>query len=152
MPEFRFPRLDSKEEIETGFVFSPKFDENGLIVCVTSDADTSEILMLAYMNAEALTRTIDTGEAYYWSRSRKELWHKGATSGSVQTVVEMRTDCDQDAILLKVRVGNTGASCHRGYRSCFYRAVTLGEPSTAVLEFKETDPVADPSELYKKSE
>ncbi|MBZ0217413.1 MAG: phosphoribosyl-AMP cyclohydrolase [Fimbriimonadaceae bacterium] len=150
MDEFVFPRLDSKRKIETGLIFSPKFDESGLIPCVACDADTSEVLMLAYMNAEALARTIESGEAHYWSRSRGELWHKGATSGSVQRIVEMRTDCDQDAILIKVRVGDTGASCHLGYRSCFYRTVALGDPAAAVLKFEEKAPLAEPSDLYKK--
>lgn len=149
MTESVFPKPGTKPEVETGSVFSPKFDENGLIVCVATDADSGEILMLAYMNAESLALTIETGEAHYWSRSRSELWHKGVTSGSVQTIVEMRTDCDQDAILIKVRVGDTGASCHLGYRSCFFRTVALGAPMTHLLENKESAPLADPSDLYK---
>ena len=152
MDDFVFPRLDSKLEVEAGTIFAPKFDEKGLIVCIASDSESGEILMLAYMNAQALARTIETGEAHYWSRSRGELWHKGATSGSVQKVIEMRTDCDQDAILIKVRVGDTGASCHLGYRSCFYRAVPIGDPAKTTMEFKETAPIADPTELYKKTD
>jgi phosphoribosyl-AMP cyclohydrolase len=114
----------SKSELEEGSVFTPCFDANGLIVCVTTDADTGAVLMVAYMNDEALRRTIETGIAHYWSRSRNSLWRKGDTSGQVQTVGEIRTDCDQDAILLKVTVGGDGNSCHTGRKSCFYRRVS----------------------------
>ncbi len=151
MTDSVFPSLTSIEEIEKGEVFAPNFDENGLIVCVASDVETNEILMLAYMNAEALRLSIETGEAHYWSRSRGELWHKGATSGSTQKIVEMRTDCDQDAIQIKVRVGGTTASCHLGYRSCFFRSVSLGAPVQPVLEFQEATPLADPADLYNKN-
>jgi phosphoribosyl-AMP cyclohydrolase len=99
----------------------PRFGADGLITCIATDAGTGELLMVAHMNAEALARTLDTGEAWYWSRSRSELWHKGATSGQVQTVVEMRIDCDQDALWLKVRVAGDGGCCHTGRKSCFYR-------------------------------
>ena len=122
-----------KAEVEEGRAFTPRFGPDGLITCVTADAGSGAVLMVAHMNAEALARTLATGEAWYWSRSRGELWRKGATSGQTQTVVEMRVDCDQDALLLKVRVGGDGGACHTGRRSCFYRRVTLqlapGEPA-----------------------
>jgi phosphoribosyl-AMP cyclohydrolase len=118
-----FPAPGSKTELEEGSVLSPRFGADGLITCITTDAATGEILMVAHMNAEALARTLETGEAWYWSRSRGELWHKGATSGQIQTVLEMRVDCDQDALLLKVQVAGDGGCCHTGRRSCFYRKV-----------------------------
>ena len=120
-PPFSAP--GSKAELEEGSALTPRFGADGLVTCVTTDADTGELLMVAHMNAEALARTLATGEAWYWSRSRGELWHKGATSGQIQTVVEIRVDCDQDALWLKVRVGGDGGCCHTGRRSCFYRAV-----------------------------
>ena len=110
-------------DIEEGPAFAPKFDADGLIVCITSEVHTGDILMVAYMNAESLGLTLETGLAHFWSRSRKSLWRKGDTSGQVQTVVEMRTDCDQDAILIKVEAGGDGKACHTGRRSCFYRRV-----------------------------
>lgn len=106
---------------ETGLALDPKWDDRGLIQTVTTDADTHEVLMVAHMNAAALGRTLATGEAHYWSRSRGEVWHKGATSGNTQAVVEVRIDCDQDALWLRVRPA--GPACHTGARSCFYRAV-----------------------------
>src|SRR4051794_21566900 len=108
----QFSTAASKAELEEGTVFTPRFDDTGLIVCVTIDADTGAVLMVAYMNAEALRLTIETGVAHYWSRSRKSLWRKGDTSGQVQTVTELRTDCDQDALLMRVVVGGDGNSCH----------------------------------------
>jgi phosphoribosyl-AMP cyclohydrolase len=116
-----FPPPGPKRDLEEGFALTPRFDAAGLVACIATDADTGEVLMLAHMNAQALRRTLETGEAWYWSRSRGELWHKGATSGQVQTIVEMRVDCDQDALWLKVRVGGDGGCCHTGRRSCFYR-------------------------------
>ena len=107
----------------------PRFGADRLVTCVATHADTGEVLMVAHMNAEALARTIATGEAWYWSRSRSELWHKGATSGQIQTVVEMRIDCDQDALWIKVRVAGDGGCCHTGRPSCFYREVLLGDAS-----------------------
>ncbi len=118
-----FSAPGSKTELEDGLLLMPRFSRDGLITCVAADAVTGEILMVAHMNAEALARTLETGEAWYWSRSRGELWHKGATSGQIQTIVEMRVDCDQDALLLKVRVGGDGGCCHTGRRACFYRIV-----------------------------
>jgi phosphoribosyl-AMP cyclohydrolase len=121
-----FPFPASPAEVEEGAVLMPRFGPDGLIACVATAADTGEVLMVAHMSPEALAKTIETGEAWYWSRSRRELWRKGATSGQVQTVVEMRIDCDQDAVWLKVRVGGDGGCCHTGRRSCFYRVIPTG--------------------------
>ncbi|MET0428473.1 MAG: phosphoribosyl-AMP cyclohydrolase [Microvirga sp.] len=118
-----FPPPGPKAALEEGDALTPRFGPDGLVTCVATDADTNELLMVAHMNADALARTLETGEAWYWSRSRQELWHKGATSGQVQTLVEMRVDCDQDALWLRVRVGGDGGCCHTGRRSCFYRVV-----------------------------
>ena len=120
----QFSQAASKSELEEGDAFAPRFDRDGLIVCVTTDSHTGAVLMVAHMNDEALRLTIETGIAHYWSRSRKSLWRKGDTSGQVQTVTEIRTDCDQDAILIKVTVGGDGNSCHTGRASCFYRRVS----------------------------
>ena len=122
-----FPAPGAKAELEEGAVLTPRFGADGLITCVTTEAETGELLMVAHMNAEALAKTIQTGEAWYWSRSRGELWHKGATSGQIQTVVEMRVDCDQDALWIKVRVAGDGGCCHTGRQSCFYRRVERTE-------------------------
>jgi len=121
-----FPTAPSKSALEHGDQLSPGFDANGLIAAVATHADTGEVLMLAWMNAEALAKTLATGEAHYFSRSRNELWHKGATSGQIQRVVEARIDCDQDAVWLKVRPQGDGGACHTGARSCFYRAIEDG--------------------------
>jgi len=115
-----------KPTIETSLSLEPRFDAEGLVSCIAVDAGSGEVLMLAHMNAEALSRSIATGEAWYWSRSRRELWRKGATSGQVQRIVEMRIDCDQDALLLKVEISGDGGACHTGHRSCFYRQIELG--------------------------
>ena len=112
--------------LERGAVLAPRFDAQGLVAAVAQHADTGEVLMLAWMSAEALARTLETRQAHYWSRSRGELWLKGATSGQVQDVVELRVDCDQDAVLLKVRPRGDGGACHVGFRSCFYRAAEGG--------------------------
>ena len=140
----------SVEQIEEGLVLAPKFDSDGLIPCITTEANSGEVLMLGYMNAGALQRTITTGEAYYWSRSRQCLWRKGATSGLIQKVVELRIDDDQDAVWLRVKVAGSGASCHVGYRSCFYRSVELGGPSggPARLVFTESRKSFDPKNVY----
>ncbi len=140
----------SVEQVEEGLSLAPKFDADGLIPCITTDANTGDVLMLGYMNGEALQRTIATGEAHYWSRSRQCLWRKGSTSGLVQQVVEMRIDDDQDAVWLRVRVAGSGASCHVGYRSCFYRSVELGGPSggPARLVFTESRKSFDPKAVY----
>ena len=126
-------RVD-KKQIEDGREFAPKFDENGLIAAMALDAQTREPQMLAWMNRESLRMTLEKGEAVYWSRSRKEIWHKGATSGQIQKIIEMRTDCDQDALVLLVEQAGGGA-CHTGRNSCFYRTVTPGTP--AALHFLE---------------
>ena len=125
------PSVDPKTEIEEGTVLMPRFNADGLVTCVTTDAGTGEVLMVAHMNREALDRTVATGEAWYWSRSRQALWRKGETSGQLQSVVEMRVDCDQDAVWLQVVVGGDGGCCHTGRRSCFYRAV---EPGPRLVE------------------
>ena len=135
-------------DLEEGLALTPKFDADGLVTCVATDAGSGEVLMVAHMNAEALARTIATGEAWYFSRSRGTLWKKGETSGHAQRVVEMRVDCDQDAILIKVE--QSGGACHTGRRSCFYRAVPLGKPGAVTLEFRE-ERVFDPKSVYKNT-
>jgi phosphoribosyl-AMP cyclohydrolase len=137
---------NSANEVEEGRNFMPKFDSNGLITAVTTDAKSGDVLMVAYMNDDALKRTIETGEAWYYSRSRRKLWRKGETSGHVQQVVEMRIDCDQDAIWLKV--AQQGGACHTGRRSCFYRAVPLGSSGAVRLEWQDADQVFDPRTAY----
>ena len=126
MTDALFPVAASTAELERGQVLSPRFDANGLIAAICTHADTGEVLMFAWMNAEALKLTIDTGEAHYFSRSRQALWHKGDTSGQIQKVAELRIDCDQDAVWLKVRPQGDGGACHVGFRSCFYRVVEDG--------------------------
>jgi phosphoribosyl-AMP cyclohydrolase len=136
--------IDDREE---GLAFQPKFDASGLVTCVATDAATGDVLMVAHMNGEALRRTIDSGEAWYYSRSRDALWRKGETSGHTQRVVEMRLDCDQDAVW--IRVEQSGAACHSGRQSCFYRAVRKGEGG-ARLSFVDADKVFDPHSVYRK--
>lgn len=143
-----FGTRQSVEQVEEGDELAPKFDAQGVIPVVTTDHATGELLMHAYMNAEALEKTIRTGEAHYWSRSRSCLWHKGATSGLVQRVVDMRVDDDQDCIWLRVEVAGSGASCHVGYRSCFYRSVPVREQAGAPLIFQENAKTFDPKEVY----
>jgi phosphoribosyl-AMP cyclohydrolase len=121
-----FPTAPNTATLERGPVLAPRFDEHGLIAAVATHAETGEVLMLAWMNAEALERTLATGEAHYFSRSRGALWRKGETSGQVQAVTEIRVDCDQDAVWLKVIPGGDGGACHVGFRSCFYRVVENG--------------------------
>jgi phosphoribosyl-AMP cyclohydrolase len=128
-----FPAPGSKTELEEGSILSPRFGADGLVTCITTDAATGDILMVAHMNTEALAKTLETGEAWYWSRSRGELWHKGATSGQVQTVLEIRVDCDQDALLLKVKVAGDGGCCHTGRRSCFYRKVEMSQGAARLV-------------------
>jgi phosphoribosyl-AMP cyclohydrolase len=124
----------SRLDFEEGTAFMPRFDAAGLITCVTVDARSDAVLMVAHMNAAALLQTLETGTVTYWSRSRGELWRKGDTSGQVQRLIEMRTDCDQDALLLRVEVGGDGGCCHTGRRSCFYRSVALdSHPAAPVL-------------------
>ena len=135
-----------KHEIEEGLSFKPRFDANGLVTCVATDAVTSEVLMVAHMNEEALRRTVESGEAWYFSRSRKALWRKGETSGHVQHVVEMRLDCDQDAVW--IRVEQAGAACHTGRHSCFYRKVESADGG-ARLSFIDADRQFDPNAVYR---
>ncbi len=113
--------------------FTPKFDQNGLIVCVTIEQKSKDVLMVAYMNALALEQTLETGVAHYWSRSRQSLWRKGDTSGQVQKVVSLKVDCDQDALLLSVEVGGDGKACHTGRKSCFYRVILRQEGENELL-------------------
>ena len=145
-----FAERTSIEQVEEGVELAPKFDARGLMPCVTTDATTGDVLMMGYMNDEALLQTIATGEAHYWSRSRQCIWHKGATSGLTQRVTELLIDDDQDAVWLRVDVAGSGASCHVGYRSCFYRSVPLGSESDepAQLLFTETEKTFDPNVVY----
>ena len=131
-----FSAPGGKAAVETGAVFTPSFGPDGLLACITVEAATGAVLMLAHMNEEALRLTLDTGVAHYWSRSRGALWRKGDTSGQIQRVVEMLTDCDQDAVLLRVEVGGDGGACHTGAKSCFYRRVLAGD----VLEPRDRAP------------
>ena len=152
--EVKFLARQSIEQVEESNELAPKFDDRGLITVVTTDADSGELLMQGYMNAEALRLSIRTGEAHYWSRSRQVLWHKGATSGFVQKIRELLVDDDQDCIWLRVDVTG-GASCHVGYRSCFYRSVPVGSAFDAKqqdgkidLDWTETEKVFDPEDVY----
>ncbi|MBV8837765.1 MAG: phosphoribosyl-AMP cyclohydrolase [Alphaproteobacteria bacterium] len=151
---YNFAERGSTGEVEEGSALAPKFDADGLVTCVATDAASGDVLMVAHMNAEALARTIESGEAWYFSRSRQRLWRKGESSGHVQRVIETRVDCDQDAIWIKVRQEGPGA-CHTGRRSCFYRAVPLGKApgKSLVLEFREPEKAFDPNAVYadKKS-
>lgn len=145
----KFDARESIEQVEEGRDLAPKFDEHGLIAAVTTDATSGELLMQGYMNAEALRLTIASGEAHYYSRSRKTLWHKGASSGLTQKVIELLVDDDQDCVWVKVEVAG-GASCHVGYRSCFYRRVPLGRTTDGKvsLEFTDNEKVFDPRDVY----
>jgi phosphoribosyl-AMP cyclohydrolase len=136
----------SATDLEEGVALTPKFDADGLVTCVTADAISGEVLMVAHMDAVALAKTIDTGEAWYYSRSRRALWKKGETSGHTQRVVEMLVDCDQDAVLIKVE--QAGGACHTGHRSCFYRAVPIGTAGAVTLEFRD-ERVFDPKTIYR---
>jgi phosphoribosyl-AMP cyclohydrolase len=143
-----FAERGSTAEVEEGVAFAPKFDADGLLTCVTVDAGTGEVLMVAHMNAEALARTVESGEGWYYSRSRRKLWRKGESSGHVQRVVEMRVDCDQDAVVIKVEQTGPGA-CHTGRRSCFYRAVPLGKVPDGSLRLEMRDAkLFDPNTVY----
>ena len=139
--------LDHKR-IEEGLQLAPRFDADGLITCVATDARSGDVLMVAHMNAEALQKTIVSGEAWYYSRSRKELWRKGESSGHLQRIVEMRVDCDQDSVWIKVEQQGAGA-CHTGRRSCFYRAVPLQQDDAVRLEFRDAEQTFDPEQTYK---
>jgi len=146
---YTFSERGSAQAVEEGAKLAPKFDADGLVTCVATDAASGDVLMVAHMNAEALARTIESGEAWYFSRSRRALWRKGETSGHVLRVTEMRIDCDQDAVWIKVEQAGPGA-CHTGRRSCFYRAVPLGKAPDAalVLVFREAERAFDPAKVY----
>jgi phosphoribosyl-AMP cyclohydrolase len=144
-----FTARGSTAEVEEGLAFAPKFDADGLITAVATDAKSGDVLMVAHMNAEALAKTVASGEAWYFSRSRKALWKKGESSGHLQRVIELRVDCDQDALWLKVEQDGAGA-CHTGRRSCFYRAVPLGKGGALRLEFRNADKTFDPDAVYAK--
>jgi phosphoribosyl-AMP cyclohydrolase len=145
-----FPTQGSTAEVEEGLNFTPKFDAGGLVTAVATDVASGDVLMVAHMNAEALRKTIESGEAWYYSRSRRKLWKKGETSGHVQRVIELRTDCDQDAVWLKVEQHGSGA-CHTGRRSCFYRAVPLGQTGSVKLELRDAGKAFDPDAVYPGS-
>ncbi len=148
-----FSARTSVEQVEEGLFLAPKFDSNGLIPVVTTDVNTGEVLMHAYMNEEALVKTIETGEAHYYSRSRQQLWHKGQSSGLVQKVAQLTIDDDQDCLWMQVIVAGSGASCHVGYRSCFYRSIPTGKSAVSSqqplqLTFTETEKTFDPKAVY----
>ena len=148
---YMFKKRDSVFEVEEGKFLSPKFDSKGLIPVITTDNKTGEVLMHGYMNSEALKKTIETKEAHYWSRSRKSIWHKGKTSGFIQKVIQIRIDDDQDSVWLSVDIGN-GASCHVGYKSCFYRSIPLGKidlSEKVEMKFEEKEKKFDPEKVYK---
>lgn len=137
-----------KTAIEETAEFAPRFGADGLMPVAVTSAATGEMLMLAHMNAEALARTLQTGEAHFWSRSRGRLWRKGEESGNTQRVVEIRTDCDQDSLWLKVEMGGKDAACHTGRRSCYYRAVPVGEGAGTALRFVDSETLFDPESVY----
>ena len=143
----QFQPAGSASELEEGMALTPKFDADGLVTAVATDVASGDVLMVAHMNAEALAKTIASGEAWYYSRSRRALWRKGETSGHTQRVIEMRIDCDQDAVWIKVE--QVAGACHTGRRSCFYRAVPLGKPGTVTLEFVG-ERVFDPKAAYRE--
>ena len=148
MSNVEFEKRKSIEQVEESTELAPKFDENGLIPVVTTDFSSGEVLMQGYMNEEAFKKTISLGEAVYFSRSRQALWHKGKTSGLIQKIKEIRIDDDQDCVWLRVDVKG-GASCHVGYRSCFYRSIPIdNDKSKVVLKFEEDEKVFDPNKVY----
>ena len=148
MSDIKFEKRKTIEQVEESTELAPKFDRDGLIPVVTTDFNSGEVLMQGYMNEEAFKKTISIGEAFYYSRSRKTLWHKGKTSSLVQKIKEIRIDDDQDCVWLRVDVQG-GASCHVGYRSCFYRSVPFGEKrGSSVLKFEENEKVFDPKKVY----
>ncbi len=151
MSNVEFEKRKSIEQVEESTELAPKFDENGLIPVVTTDFSSGEVLMQGFMNEEAFKKTIETGEAVYFSRSRNTLWHKGKTSGLIQKIREIRIDDDQDCVWLRVNVDG-GASCHVGYRSCFYRSIPFeATNSKVVLKFEEKEKVFDPKKVYGNS-
>ena len=136
------------DDVEEGLVLRPKFDASGLVTCVTTDAVSGDVLMVAFMNEEALQKTIESGEAWYYSRSRARLWRKGESSGHIQKVLEMRLDCDQDAVWIRVEQGG-GAACHTGRRSCFYRRVDRDDTGAPLLTLVDADKLFDPAKVYR---
>jgi len=144
---FADPTALTHDQLEEGTAFAPRFDAAGLVTVVTVEAGSNEVLMLAHMNAQALALTLETGIAHYWSRSRGKLWKKGETSGETQQVVELRTDCDQDAIVLAVNQAGRGAACHTGRKSCFYRRAGIAD-GAAVLEDTGLPRLFDPAQVY----
>lgn len=145
--EFADPGTLDHADLEEGTVFAPRFDAHGLLTVVTVEAGSNDVLMVAHMNRQTLAMTLETGIAHYWSRSRKAVWKKGETSGELQQVVELRTDCDQDCLVMVVRQQGRGAACHTGRKSCFYRRVHLsGE--TATLEDTGLPRLFDPGAVY----
>ncbi len=147
-----FAKPGDKHQLETGLMFSPKFDAAGLIPVITQDATSGEILMFAFMNELALEKTLTTKTVHYWSRSRNKLWLKGETSGETQAVVEIKTDCDQDVILIRANVGGRGAACHTGRKTCFYRSIDLeaaAKGKATALNLTGGTPLFDPKEVYK---
>lgn len=148
-----FGQRGNSHDVESTDVFAPKFDATGLIPAIVQDATSDEVIMFAFMNTLALEKSISTGTAHYWSRSRNKLWLKGETSGETQTIVEMHTDCDQDVVLIKVNVQGRGATCHTGKRACFYRQIdtaTQNDDNTVPLSDIGGTPLFDPTEVYKK--
>ena len=139
--------MADQSAIEEGLAFAPQFGADGLVTAVVTDAKSGDVLMVAHMNKDALSRTIESGEAWYYSRSRRKLWKKGESSGHVQRVVELRVDCDQDAVWLRVEQAGPGA-CHTGRRSCFYRALQPGKAGAVTLEFRDGDKTFDPARVY----
>jgi phosphoribosyl-AMP cyclohydrolase len=145
---FTDPKTLDHAALEEGALFAPRFDAHGLLTVVTVEAETNTVLMVAHMNTETLSLTLETGIAHYWSRSRKAIWKKGETSGEVQEVVELRTDCDQDCLVMVVRQTGRGAACHTGRKSCFYRRVTLSGDGNAALEDVGLPRLFDPKTVY----
>ena len=147
-----FAKRESVEQVEEGKILAPKFNSDGIIPAVVTETSSGEVLMLGYMNEESLTKTIETKEAYYWSRSREVLWKKGDSSGMIHKVDEILIDDDQDSLLLKVSIKGLGASCHVGYKSCFYRSLQSVTEDGVELEFTEDEKVFDPEIVYPGSE
>ena len=149
--ENNFKKRISVEEVEEGLSLTPKIEEDCLIPCITTDNNTGEVLMVGYMNAESLTKTIENGEAYYFSRSQQKIWHKGSVSGLTQKIIEMKIDDDQDSIWISVDVSGSGASCHVGYKSCFYRSIPIKSKVDDNIELimDDEEKLFDPEEVYK---
>ncbi|MCB1720347.1 MAG: phosphoribosyl-AMP cyclohydrolase [Rhodospirillales bacterium] len=140
--------MSNKKQNEETLTFTPRFDEYGLIPCITTSAKTGKVLMMAWMNDEAICKSIETGEAHYWSRSRQKLWHKGENSGNTQKIIHMRTDCDQDCLWISVEM-NPEASCHTGRKSCFYREINLqADPKLGQMKFIDANRLFDPKKVY----